>query len=757
MADYVEIDKYACKSYNAINGTNFKPQDIKEWDKDISVDLIMHGSPCFLAGTKVLTNSGYKNIEDLKIGDMVLTHKNRFRRVENIGMNQDKNIFSLKAQGGLKTYVTENHPYYVREMKRVWNNKLKRDERQFSEPKWKEVKDLKNNDFVGINIPTKEENIYNLDEEVCWLLGRYVADGHIRYNKRKGRKNSYQYGVVYSLGNNKVENFKEHLKKYHASIYPHTQSCHRAVISSMKLVDFIILNNFGREAIEKDIPNFILELPVPLAKSFLNGYISGDGCFTNNSYKASTISENLILKLQLLIAKVYNTSSNIYFCKRATKHIIQGRVVNQHDSYSIDFNKEIRKQNNSYVDLENNIIWYPIKKIEDTNKRDKVYNITVEEDNSYTANNFIVHNCQDYSISGLQAGGDEGSGTRSSLMYESIRIINKLKPKYVVWENVKNLLSKKHKHNFDNYINKLDELGYNSYYQVLDAKNYNVPQHRERVYTISIRKDIDEGNFKFPEKEPLKIVLKDLLEKEVDEKYYLNDKQLISLKNSTFNARKTRIQEKKYCDTLCARDFKDPKCIQIGNLDIKGHESMKRVYSPEGISPTLTTMEGGNLQPKVLTYTSKKYNNFIKDKGYFPEMFNPYHTKEIKDISPTQTANCGSTPSSASVLINTKPEIEVIGNYMPSGHDASRVVNSNGLAPTVKENHGTVTATNIGTSVRKLTPLECWRLMSFDDEDFYKAQNTGISNSQLYKQAGNSIVVKVLEKIFLNLFKNKEE
>lgn len=273
----------------------------------------------------------------------------------------------------------------------------------------------------------------------------------------------------------------------------------------------------------------------------------------------------------------------------------------------------------------------------------------------------IMHGspCQDYSISGLQMGGDEGSGTRSSLMYESIRIINKLKPKYVVWENVKNLLSKKHKHNFDNYINKLDELGYNSYYKVLDAKDYGVAQHRERIYTVSLRKDIDKGSFKFPEKEPLKIFLKDLLEKEVDEKYYLNDKQLISLKNSTFNSRKTRIQEKDYCDILCTRDFKDPKCIQIGNLNIKGNDSIKRVYSPEGISPTLTTCGGGNTQAK------------------------------IKD----------------------------------------------------------------GNNIRKLIPLEYWRLMSFDDEDFYKVKKSGMSDSQLYKQAGNSIVVKVLEKIFLNLFK----
>lgn len=272
----------------------------------------------------------------------------------------------------------------------------------------------------------------------------------------------------------------------------------------------------------------------------------------------------------------------------------------------------------------------------------------------------IMHGspCQDFSIAGKQVGGDLDSGTRSSLLYETIRIVGKLRPKYVVWENVKNLLSKKHKHNFDNYIKKLDELGYNSYYKVLDAKNYGVPRHRERIYTVSIRKDIDNGNFKFPQKEELKIRLKDILEDKVDEKYYLKDYQIENIKKSNYIQNQRRIQEKDYCDTLCARDWKDPKCIQIGNLDIKGNDNIKRVYSTEGISPTLTTCGGGNRQVKIKN----------------------------------------------------------------------------------------------GNNIRKLIPLEYWRLMSFDDDDFYKAQSTGNSNSQLYKQAGNSIVVKVLEKIFLNLF-----
>lgn len=351
-------------------------------------------------------------------------------------------------------------------------------------------------------------------------------------------------------------------------------------------------------------------------------------------------------------------------------------------------------------------------------------------------------------------------------MYETIRIVGQVRPKYVLWENVKNILSKKHKHNFDAYIETMNVLGYNSYYKVLNAKDYGIPQNRERVYTVSIRKDImiyDDYNssirkdqdtigtlttncgssalrngwkiieyskpFVFPEKEELKLRLKDMLEKQVDEKYYLSDAQIERIKTTTYNVGKTRIQEKDYCDTLCARDWKDPKCVQVGNL------------------------QGGNTEPKVSTMANDS--------------------------------------------MGVVQGIKVIGNYMPSNHDASRIVDSNGLAPTVKENHGTVTAivekinknakhqqdlvqsqndvcrvipagTHGSTPhllktivnenplrIRKLTPKECWRLMGFDDEDFEKAERIPTSNTQLYKQAGNSIVVNVLEKIFKNLFQEE--
>ena len=149
----------------------------------------------------------------------------------------------------------------------------------------------------------------------------------------------------------------------------------------------------------------------------------------------------------------------------------------------------------------------------------------------------IMHGspCQDFSLAGKQAGGDKDSGTRSSLMYETIRIVEKLKPKYVIWENVKNLLSKKHRHNFDAYLETMEQLGYTNYYQVLNAKDYGIPQNRERVFTVSILDNQTEKDekislivkdFRFPEKKELKLKLKDMLEDEVDEKYYLSDKQL---------------------------------------------------------------------------------------------------------------------------------------------------------------------------------------------------------------------------------------
>lgn len=212
--------------------------------------------------------------------------------------------------------------------------------------------------------------------------------------------------------------------------------------------------------------------------------------------------------------------------------------------------------------------------------------------------------CQSFSLAGLQHGGDKGSGTRSSLMWETVRIIGDIKPKVVIWENVKNVLSQKHRHNFDAYVEQLNELNYNSYHKILNSRDYGIPQNRERIFVVSIRKDIDNGKFKFPEGFELKLRLKDMLEKDVDEKYYIDNPRVEKILNSNFNQEKERIQKGDICSTLLARDYKDPKCVpvRIGGLydtDTSRHQAGS-VWDTEQISPTIDTMQGGNRQPCVV-------------------------------------------------------------------------------------------------------------------------------------------------------------
>jgi DNA (cytosine-5)-methyltransferase 1 len=319
----------------------------------------------------------------------------------------------------------------------------------------------------------------------------------------------------------------------------------------------------------------------------------------------------------------------------------------------------------------------------------------------------IMHGspCQDFSLAGLQAGGDEGSGTRSSLMYETIRIVEKLKPKYVIWENVKNVISKKHKHNYDNYCNKMTELGYANYGQVLNAKDYGIPQNRERVFTISIRKDLNQ-TFQFPAKQELKLRLKDMLEDEVDEKYIISDKLKIYYDRKINQGwrKELHLDNKIVSSTICnpaRNNINDTfvRCIQVGNLKggkwDKINESCRRIYSDEGLSPTIHTCQGGNTEPKVIGGIGEKKSNGGTQW---------YQQDRIYDN------NVG-----LSLSTTAQP-------YYPDNN----------------------------LRIRKLTPKECWRLMGFDDEDFEKAEKVN-SNAQLYKQAGNSIVVNVLEAILKEL------
>lgn len=603
--------------------------------------------------------------------------------------------------------------------------------------------------------------------------------------------------------------------------------------------------------------------------------------------------------------------------------------------------------------------------------------------------------CQDISVAGKGAGIKEG--TRSGLLFEVERLLNVASengtlPKYLLLENVKNLVSKKFKADFDRWLSFLSSLGYTNYWQILNAKDYGIPQNRERVFCVSIRGE--HTPFVFPEKQELKLRLRDMIDAVVDEKYYLKESTIRSIINSTYNSRRDSIKTgDQVANTLLARDWKGPQCVQVGEVVgekwDKMHDISRRVYEPDGISPTVHCQQGGNTELKIaenfvlgglqahqtprmdgispalteamgkgggqtpviidtnqaaaerffkqavetvlenecevgdtvdafnkkvnrsgvcptittrpegfktailpivegngdepviaamrgrnpdnpsdrtpgapteqrlevnkqgisnaLTsvqkdnlvvekgdYVSRRYGEFIEEKGYIPEMFVAYNKMEVDDIAPTLTGQCCCATGSSAILKMDSPiahavrvgghgsvdkhawDTIMVDSYEPKmlapnnwGHKAgdgtaTRERKETDIVPALQANAGQTqqsylkvkVATKQGydearegdyvnitfpssntkrgrvgkgvaqtltcgdgnavvtenVRIRKLTPRECLRLMGWKDEQIDKIQAAKVSGTQQYRQAGNGIVVQVLEAIFRALF-----
>lgn len=530
--------------------------------------------------------------------------------------------------------------------------------------------------------------------------------------------------------------------------------------------------------------------------------------------------------------------------------------------------------------------------------------------------------CQDISVAGKGAGIKEG--TRSGLLFEVERLLRVASekgtlPKYLLLENVKNLVSKKFKADFDKWLDFLAELGYTNYWKVLNAKDYGIPQNRERVFCVSIRGE--HKPFVFPKPKELTIRLRDMIDEMVEEKFYLKENTIRSILRSTFNSRRDSIRPGDgLANTLLARDWRGPQCVQVGEVVgekwDKMHDISKRVYEPDGIAPTVHCQQGGNTELKIaedfvlgglqkhqtprtdgisptlteamgkgggqtpiiidtaepkerfykqafetlkeneckigdtidafnkkvnksgvcptlttrpegfktailpvvgamrgrnpedpsdrtagvpteqrleinekglcnaLTtvqkdnlvieedktdYVSRRYNEFIEENGYVPEMFVAYNKTEIKDVAPTLTGQCSSPSGSSAVLkLETPVKVNVAnkkgyeeanpGDYVNITYPGSKTKRGrvgNGVAHTLTCGDGNAVITE-NVRIRKLTPRECLRLMGWKDEQIDKIVAAKISGTQQYRQAGNGIVVQVLESIFKALFLSEE-
>lgn len=700
-------------NHNLLNIMNVKGSDLEIVDTDKYEYILTYSFPCLVADTLVLTNNGYKKIIDIKVGDYVLTHNNQYQKV-----------LAQKETGMHQTLVINAMPFD--ELILTYNHKV------LTNNGWKQAKDLTKKDMLGIAINQnaiipdyggvdfvwadgrKARHSKKLDmsnPNFWWLIGRYIGDGWKRT----------QGGIVICCAKNELSEITSKIENIFNFSIVEERTVYKIHIPIKELGIFV--DKFGKGASNKHLSKEIFDLPIDLLKSFLDGYFSADGCLYNGRLQCNSVSKQLIYDLGQCVAKVYKRPYSIYKNVPTPTKIIEGRKVNQKPWWQLRL--LIAGKTRGWYDDNKGIIWCPINKIT-SGTIEKVYDIEVEKDHSFVANSVIVHNCQDLSLAGNRAGmsvSQAEGGTRSGLLWEVERILGELteKPQILVMENVPAIHSEKDMPNFRKWIHRLEELGYTSFYEDLNGKDFGIPQNRERCFMVSILgKDL---LYKFPRKIGRKYTLKDFLQNNVDEKYYLSQKMV---------------------DYLTGVNQKESKYD-------RGSVFERNLNPNKDIAAAVLTTAG-----------QRATDNFILD------------------------------------------DIKVVGNYMPSGHNAGRVVDPKGIAPAVMENHGTVTAVairentldgyreahegdginissrmkhqrgnvqngmsqtlkttcEVGTleingnafRIRKLTEKEAGRLMGFQDIDTDRMKECGLGNTSLFHCYGDSIVVTVLIGIFLKLF-----
>lgn len=380
------------------------------------------------------------------------------------------------------------------------------------------------------------------------------------------------------------------------------------------------LEKFGKYAHGKRIPREALCLPREKAKYFFDGYMSGDG--RNDREEATSTSAALILGMCIIAQRLGKSVPAVYYTRRDEKCVIQGRECRQRDTYTFRISSKSVKGHYRarYVCRE---LYQPTE----SDDFGTVYNISVEEDNSYVANGAIVHNCQDISVAGKQAGFQ---GNRSSLFFRVMYLVGQLKeedkPTYLFIENVKNLLSVNGGWDFARLLIEMDRAGYDAEWQVLNSKDFGVPQNRERCFIVGHLRGRSTAKI-FPiegtdgensislnlfgclsgrNSQRDRVYSDDGLAPTISTKPGGNTEPKVSILFDTSyigQDGKVRVYEN-ICPTLTSRDYKEPRSVGVVcNVNPSGKGMNGNVYDSTGLNPTLTTNkgEGNKIAIPVLT------------------------------------------------------------------------------------------------------------------------------------------------------------
>lgn len=416
------------------------------------VDVITGGSPCFPEGTLVLTEDGYIPIEDVKVGDQVLTHMGRWRTVLATGSKLGRTVLLKGNHYGLE--CTPNHPIYSSGEKKYYpqlgNGKRGNTMHLTEEKSWIPAGEMSGKlwavpnrvEELPIGFPSSAQQqttkpMPQLTEDLLYFVGRWLGDGWVVDGQRSNRPKGQRYGRVFLCDSlDKEDELRRTVEmvtdNYHLQ---HNDSAVKIEFTSRVLCDWLT-NNFGKYAYGKTMPGWVFGLQSTFRQSLLDGILDSDGCPVkekDNAWKVSTVGKKLAESVRLL-AETLGYSTTVHKVVVEKSRLLNGRIVNQRDWYQVVITLGSKRKHLS----DDSHGWYRVRSVEPTDRITTVYNLTVDEDNSYVADGIVVHNCQDLSVAGKRAGL---AGARSGLYMEQIRVIREMreasgKPRYNVWENV---------------------------------------------------------------------------------------------------------------------------------------------------------------------------------------------------------------------------------------------------------------------------------------------------------------------------------
>lgn len=466
-------------------------------------DLVVGGSPCFPAGTLILTSEHLKPIEEIKVGDMVLTHRNRWRRVTATGSKIADTIV-LRGNGVSSLECTPNHPFYAR-------TRVHRESGYGYEYKqeWITATDMVGRQWLNMNAATEPLPVPALPDGVS------LTEPFLRL-----------IGTWLSLGQ--------------SSSLP-------AFRFDSQSINRWVMKQFGGK--EKHIPSWVYGLSENLRISLLEGYFQR---MDSVRYAQPCSGMQLLVGMKILAAGAGYRSSILYE---------ENPSIHSTGTYRIKFNTSPIDSD----DFDDDGYWGRVNEKTVGRSNVLVYNLEVEDDHSYVAAGIAVHNCQSFSV----AGKREGLAGASGLMFEYIRAVRELRPRWFVWENVPGAFTSERGEAYRQLLSEMDALGYGLAWRVLDAQFFGVAQRRERVFLVGSL-----GTMRCAE--------------------VLFERESLSWDHQSSREKRQALAEE--AQERVGEADHDSGCLNPGETQ------SRRVYPASGVYPTLSTREkSGQNQESVFT------------------------------------------------------------------------------------------------------------------------------------------------------------